>query len=67
MVKGRPGNLILKYGNEEELLKILELISKRKSFRAEPFYIRKCSAHSLKTVFKGKMCLNCLLKDRLHS
>jgi hypothetical protein len=67
MVKGRPGTLILKYGNEEELLKILELISKRKSFRAEPFYIRKCSAHSLKTVFKGKMCLNCLLKDRLHS
>jgi hypothetical protein len=66
MVKGRPGTLILKYKTNEELLKILTEISKRKSFRKEPFYIKKCSAHSLKTVFKGKTCLNCLLKDKLH-
>lgn len=66
MVKGRPGSLILKYETEEELLGILELISKRRSFRQEPFYIKKCSAHSLKTVFKGKTCLHCLFKNNLH-
>jgi hypothetical protein len=66
MVKGRPGSLILKYKTEEELLEILTKITKRKSFRAEPFYVKKCSAHALKTVFKGKTCLNCLLKDNLQ-
>ena len=66
MVKGRPGSLILKYKTEEELLEMLITITKRKSYRAEPFYIRKCSAHSLRAVFKGKTCLNCLFKDKLH-
>jgi hypothetical protein len=66
MVKGRPGTLIIKYKKDNDLLEILSAISKRKSFRLEPFYVRKCSAHSLKTVFKGKTCLNCLLKDTLH-
>jgi len=63
MVKGRPGSLILKYKKGDELLKILFDISKRKSFRAEPFYIKKCSKHSLPAVFKGKQCLNCFFKD----
>lgn len=67
MVRGRPGSLIIKYKTDEELLKILEIISKRKSYRREPFYVKKCSAHSLKTVFKGKICLNCLLKENLYS
>lgn len=66
MVKGRPGTLILKYKDDQELLNILNLISKRKSYAREPFYIKKCSAHSLKTVFKGKICLNCLLKNNLQ-
>ncbi|MDP2860133.1 MAG: hypothetical protein Q8N98_00265 [bacterium] len=66
MVKGRPGSLILKYETEGELLEILAKIAKRKSYRREPFYIKKCPAHSLKTVFKGKTCLNCLFKDKLH-
>ncbi len=66
MVKGRPGTLIIRYNQEKELLKILGQISKRKSFAKEPFYIRKCSKHSLKTVFKGKICLNCLFKNSLH-
>lgn len=67
MVKGRPGSLVLKYKTEEELLKILSQIAKRKSFRAEPFYVKKCSAHSLKTIFKGKICLNCLFKEKIHA
>jgi len=66
MVKGRPGSLILKYKKDEELLEMLATIAKRKSYQAEPFYIKKCSAHSLRSVFKGKECLNCLLKDSLH-
>lgn len=66
MVKGRPGTLIFKYETDDELLKMLTELSKRKSFHLEPFYVKKCSAHSLKTVFKGKTCLNCLLKNRLH-
>ncbi|MBU4209965.1 hypothetical protein KKC08_02715 [Patescibacteria group bacterium] len=66
MVKGRPGSLILKYKTEEELLKILCQISKRKSYRKEPFYIKKCPNHPLKAVFKGKTCLNCLFKNNLH-
>lgn len=66
MVKGRPGSLILKYKTEGELLEILSQVTKRKSFRAEPFYVKKCSSHALKTVFKGKDCLNCILKEKLH-
>jgi len=67
MAKGRPGTLILKYRTDEELLKLLAMISKRKSYRQEPFYVKKCSAHSLKTVFKGKNCLNCLFRENLHA
>lgn len=66
MVKGRPGSLILNYKKEEELLKILEEITKRKNYREEPFYVKKCSHHPFKTVYKGKNCLNCLLKDHLQ-
>lgn len=65
MVSGRPGSLILKYKNDEELLKMLTEISKRKSSRKEPFYIKKCCKHPLKSVFKGKCCLNCLFKENL--
>ena len=65
MVKGRPGSLILKYQSETELLNLLKEISKRKSYRAEPFYVKKCAKHALKTVFKGKKCLNCLYKKHL--
>lgn len=65
MIKGRPGSLILKYETEGELFQILEKIAKRKSYEKEPFYVKKCHAHSLKTVFKGKACLNCLLKNNL--
>lgn len=63
MVKGRPGSLILKYETEEQLLNMLTQISKRKSFRKEPFYIRKNSSRFLKSVYKGKICLNTLYKD----
>jgi hypothetical protein len=63
MVKGRPGSLILKYETEEQLINMLTQISKRKSFRKEPFYIRKNSSRFLKSVYKGKVCLNTLYKD----
>lgn len=66
MVIGRPGSLILKYEKDEELLKLLEEISKRKSYRQEPFYIKKCKHHPMKSIFKGKTCLNCLFKDHLQ-
>jgi len=59
MVSGRPGSLILKYKTDQQLLNMLQIISKRKSYRAEPFYIKKCKHHALSTVFKGKQCLNC--------
>jgi len=67
MVVGRPGSLILKYAKDEELLKLLDEISKRKSYRKEPFYIKKCSHHPLKSIFKGKTCLNCKYKDYLQT
>ena len=63
MVKGRPGSLILKYETEDQLLNILSQISKRKSYRKEPFYVRKNSSRFLKSVYKGKVCLNTLYKD----
>ncbi len=66
MVSGRPGSLILKYESDDKLLNMLAEISKRKSYRAEPFYIKKCFIHPLKTIFKGKICLNCLFKNKLH-
>lgn len=63
MVKGRPGSLILKYETEEQLLKILDEISKRKSYKKEPFYVKKSPDHFFKSVYKGKICLNSLYKD----
>lgn len=66
MVRGRPGSLILKYKTDEELLNLLSEIAKRKSFRREPFYIKKCANHPFKAVFKGKTCLNCLFKNNLQ-
>lgn len=63
MVKGRPGSLILKYETEEQLLNMLSQISKRKSYKKEPFYIRKNSSRFLKSVYKGKICLNTQYKD----
>ena len=58
MVTGRPGSLILKYADDEELLKMLEVIFKRKSFSKEPFYVRKNSFRNLKSIYKGRVCLN---------
>jgi hypothetical protein len=58
MVKGRPGSLILKYETEEQLLKMLFDISKRKSYSREPFYVKKNSSRFLKSVYKGRVCLN---------
>ena len=63
MVKGRPGGLILKYKNDKDLLAILDSISKRKSFKVEPFYIKRSSSHTLKAVYKGKVCLNSKYKE----
>jgi hypothetical protein len=64
MVKGRPGSLILHYENDEQLLKFLNEISKRKSYARDPFYIKKANGRFLKSVFKGKVNLNSLYKDR---
>ena len=58
MVTGRPGSLILKYERGEELLNMLAVITKRKSYPKEPFYIRKNSLRNLKSVYKGRVCLN---------
>lgn len=63
MIRGRPGSLILKYSSDEELLKMLSEISKRKSYQAEPFYVKKHSSRVLKSIYKGKQCLNTKYKD----
>jgi hypothetical protein len=63
MVKGRPGSLILKYKTEDELVEMIDKISKRKSYKKEPFYIKKSPDHFLKSVYKGKLCLNTEYKD----
>lgn len=63
MVKGRPGSLIIKYKTDEELLKLLDQISKRKSYKKEPFYIKKSPGRFLKSIYKGKVCLNKVYKD----
>lgn len=60
MVIGRPGSLLLTYESDEELLNKLKDITKRKSYRVQPFYIRKCSKHAMKSVHRGKQCLHCL-------
>lgn len=58
MVTGRPGSWIIAYENEEQLLAMMDKISKRKSYRKEPFYVRKNSGRNMKSVYKGKTCLN---------
>lgn len=58
MVKGRPGSVVLKYENEEQLLNMINKISKRKSFSKDPFYVKKAKGRYLKSVFKGKSSLN---------
>ncbi|MFZ2152707.1 MAG: hypothetical protein WAV41_01455 [Microgenomates group bacterium] len=64
MVKGRPGSLILKYQNEDDLLKMLTSISRRKSFRTEPFYTKKSSFRPLNCVYKGKVNLNSFFEEK---
>lgn len=63
MVKGRPGSLILHYEHEDQLLKLLNEISKRKSYSHDPFYIKKANGRFLKSVFKGKVNLNNQYKE----
>lgn len=65
MVKGRPGSLILKYEKDEELFNMLDEISKRKSYRKEPFYIKKSPSQVLKAIYKGKECLNAKYKNNI--
>ncbi len=64
MVKGRPGSLILKYQTEDDLLNMLQAISKRKSYRTEPFYTKKSSLRPLTCIFKGKVNLNSLFQNQ---
>jgi len=66
MVKGRPGSLILKYDQDVELLNMLSQIAKRKSYRSEPFYVKKESSRYLKSVFKGKVCLNSFYRQKSY-
>lgn len=63
MVKGRPGSLILHYENDDQLLKLLSEISKRRSYNDDPYYIKKANGRFLKSVFKGKQNLNDLYRD----
>lgn len=63
MVKGRPGSLILHYENDDQLLKLLFEISKRKSYSQDPFYIKKANGRFLKSVFKGNVNLNNQYKE----
>ena len=58
MAIGRPGSLILKYDNDDELLNMMHDISKRRNYQSDPFYVKKSSLRFLKAVFKGKTCLN---------
>ncbi len=66
LVKGMPGFLLINYKSDKELINIIKSIFKRKSFKTEPFYCSKCPNHTVPTVFKGKNCLSCKLKDILH-
>lgn len=61
MVIGRPGSILLEYSSERELLAMLATIAKRKNYRLQPFYIKKCRHHAMKAIFKGKVCLHCEL------
>jgi hypothetical protein len=58
MVAGRPGSVILRYESEEQLMNMLNEVAKRKSYQQEPFYVKKAKFRLLKSVFKGKKCLN---------
>ena len=66
MVKGTPGTMVFTYKNEKQLLQILRLIFRRKSYRKEPFYLGKCRKHKTYTIFKGKNCLFCRFQKYLH-
>lgn len=66
VVRGRPGSMIIKYKNDNDLIDILAEISKRKSYRKEPFYIKKNSKRGLKSIYKGKDCLNIFYKNILQ-
>lgn len=66
MIKGTPGTMVFSYKNEKELLKILRLVFRRKSYRQEPFYLGKCRKHKVFTIFKGKTCLFCRFQKFLH-
>lgn len=63
VVEGRPGSFVVKYKKDKELLNVLDKISKRKSFKKEPFYIRKNSKKGLKSIYKGRDCLDDLIKN----
>jgi hypothetical protein len=66
MVKGRPGSMIIKYDTEDELRNIFQEISRRKSYSREPFYVKKHPSRPLKSVYKGKVCLNELFKNNCY-
>jgi len=66
VIRGRPGSMIIKYKNDSDLLLLLDKISKRASYSKEPFYIKKNAKRGLKSVYKGKTCLNEIFKDYLQ-
>lgn len=63
MAIGRPGSLILKYSSDDELLNMLNDVSKRKNYQTDPFYVKKSNLRFLKSVYKGKVCLNEVYKQ----
>lgn len=67
MTKGMPGFILVNYENEKELERVLSQIFKRKSYRTEPLYLKKCEKHAAKSVYKGKICLSCEFEKYLHS
>jgi hypothetical protein len=66
LTKGMPGNLILTYTNEKELLHLLKKIFTRTNFKKEPFYLTSCPKHAGQSIFKGKECLCCSFDQYLH-
>lgn len=67
MIKGMPGFVIINYQDEKELIQTLKQIFSRKTYRSQPFYLEKCSKHAAKSVFKGKICLNCEYEKNSHT
>lgn len=67
MVKGMPGMIVLNYMDENDLLNTLKKIFRRTSYKAEPFYLAKCSQQPAQTIFKGGTCLNCEFSGKLHA